>query len=331
MIDPLERWRQYGEKPDYAGLLTFSGLPYTQDPAELRGVDAAIVGAPTDDLVSDRPGARFGPRAIRAASCPPGPHLEAGIDGFAELRVVDYGDAPVIPADPARSHAAIEATVGEVLDAGAVPLVLGGDHGIAEPTVRAGAARRGPLGLIHFDTHTDTGTEVFGVAVSHGTPMYRLVEQGHVDPSRYVQIGLRGYWPGEEEFAWQRERGIRSLFMHDVRDRGIRAVMGEALAAVGPGPVHLSVDVDVLDPAYAPGTGTPEPGGMTAADLLWACREVAAETELVGFEVVEVIPTAVGSADLAALVADRIVREVVTGLALARRRTRAAGDARGDA
>jgi agmatinase len=320
VIDPLERWRRYGEKPDYAGLLTFSGMPYTQDPAELAGVDAAVVGAPTDDLVSDRPGTRFGPRAIRAASAPPGPHLEAGVDGFAELRIVDYGDAPVIPADAERSHAAIEATVGEVLDAGAVPLVLGGDHGIAEPTIRAESARRGPVGLIHFDTHTDTGTEVFGVALSHGTPMYRLVEHGHVDPARYVQIGLRGYWPGEAEFAWQRDRGIRSLFMHDVRDRGIRAVVEEALGAVGPGPVHLSVDVDVLDPAYAPGTGTPEPGGMTSVDLLWACREIAARTELSGFEVVEVIPTAVGSADVTALVAERVVREVVTGLALARRR-----------
>ena len=157
-------------------------MPYTEDPAELAGVDVAIVGAPTDDLVSDRPGARFGPRAIRAASCPPGPHLEAGIDAFAELRVVDYGDAPVLPADAARTHEAIEATVAEVLAAGAVPVVLGGDHAIAEPDMRACAKRHGAVGLVHFDTHTDTGTEVFGVEVSHGTPMYRLVEQGHVDP-----------------------------------------------------------------------------------------------------------------------------------------------------
>jgi agmatinase len=320
VIDPLERWAQYGEKPDYAGLLTYAGMPYTQDPAELAGVDAAIVGAPTDDLVSDRPGTRFGPRAIRAASCPPGPHLEAGVDAFAELKVIDYGDAPVLPADPARTHAAIEATVGEVLDAGAIPLVLGGDHGIAEPTMRAVASRRGPIGLIHFDTHTDTGTEVFGVEISHGTPMYRLVEQGHVDPTRYAQIGLRGYWPGETEFAWQRERGITALFMHDIRDRGIRAVVEEALDAVGPGPLYLSVDIDVLDPAFAPGTGTPEPGGMTTTDLLWACREIAASSELAGFEIVEVIPTGVGSADITALAADRIVREVATGLALARRR-----------
>ena len=319
MIDPLERWRRHGEKPDYAGPVSFGSAPYTQDPAELAGVDVAIVGAPTDDLVSDRPGTRFAPRAIRAASCPPGPHLEAGVDAFAELRIVDFGDAPVLPADPGRSHEAIEETVGQVLDAGALPVILGGDHSITEPNVRAVAARRGPVGLIHFDTHTDTGTEVFGVAVSHGTPMYRLVEAGHVEPSRYVQIGLRGYWPGPREFAWQAERGITSFFMHDVRDRGIRAVVEDTLAAVGAGPVFLTVDVDVLDPAFAPGTGTPEPGGMTVVDLLWAVRTIAAAVELAGADVVEVIPTAVGSADITALAADRIVREILTGIALSRR------------
>jgi agmatinase len=318
MIDPLERWREFGEKPDYAGLLTFSGVPYTEDPAELDGVDVAIVGAPTDDLVSDRPGTRFGPRGIRAASCPHGPHLEAKVDAFEALRIVDYGDAPVLPADPARSHAAIEQTVGEVLAASAIPIVLGGDHAIAEPDVRACAKRHGPVGLVHFDTHTDTGTEVFGVEISHGTPMYRLVTEGLVDPKRYAQIGLRGYWPGEKELAWQGQQGITSIFMHDVRERGIEAVIEQAVEAVGEGPVFLSVDIDVLDPAFAPGTGTPEPGGMTSADLLWACRRIASEVELVGADLVEVIPTAVGSADVTCLVADRIVREILTGLALRR-------------
>jgi agmatinase len=316
-IDPLGRWAQYGEKPDYAGLLTYGGQPYTEEVAELNGADVAIVGAPTDDLVSDRPGTRYGPRAIRAASCPPGPHLEAGIDALEALRVVDFGDAPVIPADAARSHEAIEETVKQVVGAGALPVVLGGDHSISEPDVKACAAG-GPLGLIHFDTHTDTGTHVFGVEFSHGTPMYKLVEAGHVDPARYVQIGLRGYWPGEQEFAWQRERGITSFFMHDVRDRGIEAVVAETLERVGSGPVFVTVDVDVLDPAFAPGTGTPEPGGMTTRELLWACREVASKAELVGADVVEVIPTAVGSADITALAADRVVRELLTGLALAR-------------
>ena len=319
MIDPLERWRRYGEKPDYAGLLTFGTLPYTQDPAELAGIDVAIVGAPTDDLVSDRPGARFGPRAIRAASCPPGPHLEAKVDPMAELKLVDYGDAAVVPADAAATHDAIERTVGEVVAAGAIPIVLGGDHSIAEPNIRACAARHGPVGLVHFDTHTDTGTEVFGVEISHGTPMYRLVEHGHVDPKRYVQIGLRGYWPGPKEFAWQVERGVTSFFMHDVRELGIATVVQRTLEVVGPGPAYVTVDVDVLDPAFAPGTGTPEPGGMTSGDLLWACRTVAERLEVVGAEVVEVIPTAPGSADITALVADRIVRELLTGIALRRR------------
>lgn len=318
MIDPLERWRQYGEKPDYAGLLSFSGMPYTEDPAELVGADVAIVGAPTDDLVSDRPGARFGPRAIRAASAPPGPHLEVGVDGFAALGVVDFGDAPVLPADPLRTHAAIEATVGQVLDAGAIPIILGGDHGIAEPDIRACAARHGPVGLVHFDTHTDTGREVFGVEISHGTPMFRLVEAGHVAGRRYVQLGLRGYWPGEKEFGWQAEAGITSIFMHEIRDGGIRPAVARALDVVGAGPVFLSVDVDVLDPAYAPGTGTPEPGGMTSSDLLWAVREIARQVELVGADVVEVIATGVGSADITALVAERTVREIVTGLAMRR-------------
>jgi agmatinase len=326
VIDPLERWRELGlpDKPDYAGLLTFSGLPYTQDPAELAGVDVAIVGAPTDDLVSDRPGTRFGPRAIRAAGCPPGPHLEAKVDWNEELRVVDFGDAPVLPSDPARTHAAIERIVGQVVAAGAVPIILGGDHSIAEPNMKAVAASVGRVGLVHFDTHTDTGAEVFGVEVSHGTPMYRLVRDGHVDPKRYVQIGLRGYWPGELEFDWQQEQGITSLFMHDVRERGIGAVLEEAIAIVGDGPVFLSVDIDVLDPAYAPGTGTPEPGGMTSTDLLWACRELATRLRLVGMDVVEVLPTAVASADITALVAERVVREMLTGLAV-RKRGLAAG------
>ena len=321
MIDPLTRWAAYGEKPDYAGLMSFAGLPYTEDPDELAGADVAIVGAPMDELTSDAPGTRFGPRAIRAASCAAGGHLEARVDALRRvLRVVDFGDAPILPADPVRSHIAIEETVGAVLAAGAVPIVLGGDHSIAEPDIRACAAVHGPVGLIHFDAHTDTGREVFGVELSHGSPMYRLVEAGHVDPSRYVQIGLRGYWPGEEEFAWQRAHGITSHFMHDVRDRGIRAVVADTLRTIGGGPVFVSIDVDVLDPAFAPGTGTPEPGGMTSSDLLWAAREIGANIELVGADVVEVLPDRIGTLDITALVADRVIRELLTGVAVARER-----------
>jgi agmatinase len=320
MIDPLERWARYGEKPDYAGLLTFAGQPYTQDPGELPGHDVAIVGAPFDDLVSDRPGARFAPRAIRAASCPPGPHLEAKVDAFAQLRVVDFGDAPVVPADPVESHRAIEETVGQVLTAGATPVVLGGDHSITRANIRACAAVHGPVGVVHFDTHTDTGKQVFGVTSSHGTFMRELLDDGHVDGPRYVQIGLRGYWPGEAEFAWQAERGITSLFMHDVRDQGIVEITRRAIEIVGTGAVFLTVDVDVLEAALIPGTGTPEPGGMSPIDLLRSVRTLASELDLVGADVVEVIPTNVGSVDVSALVADRVVREALTGIAVRRLR-----------
>lgn len=318
MIDPQKRWRQYGEKPDYTGLLTFAGCPYTEDAVELEGVDAAIVGAAMDELVSDRPGTRFGPRAIRAAGVPPGPHLEAGIDAFQALRIVDYGDAPVTPANPETSHRAIQATVGDVVRAGAIPIILGGDHSITEPNVRACAEKHGPVGLVHFDSHTDTGRELWGKEVSHGTVMYRLVEAGLVDPTRYTQIGLRGYWPGEDEFAWQREKGITSIFMHDVRDIGIRAAVDRACELAGSGPTFLTIDIDVLDPAHAPGTGTPEPGGMTSADLLWAARTVAQRVAIVGADVVEVSPTKIGSSDTTALVADHVVREILTGIALQR-------------
>ena len=257
MLDPGARWGPTG-RPDYAGLLTYAGMPYTEDPDELEGVDVAILGL-LGDLVSDRPGTRYGPRAIRDASLGTGTHLEAQVNPFTDLQVIDFGDAPVVPADARRSHQAIEDTVGAVARAGVVPLVLGGDHSIAEPDVRACAAVHGPLGLVQLDTHTDTATEVFGVEFSHGTPMRTLVDAGIVDPKRYVQIGLRGYWPEPEEFAWQRKRGIGSFFMHDLRALGIAEVVDRTVAQVRDGPTFLSVDIDVVDPAFAPGTGTPEP------------------------------------------------------------------------
>ena len=263
MIDPLGRWRRLGDKPDYAGLLTL------RQPSVHRGSGASSTAwtsrssarRPTTSSPTG-PGARYAPRAIRAASCPPGPHLEAGVDALRSLRAVDFGDAPVIPADPQATHAAIEETVGQVADAGAVAVVLGGDHSITEPSLRADRAPPRPARARSTSTRTPTpAREVFGVERSHGTPMYRLVEQGHVDPARYVQIGLRGYWPEPDVFAWQAERGITSFFMRDVRELGIREVLERALERVGAGPAYLTVDVDVLDPAFAPGTGTPEPGG----------------------------------------------------------------------
>ena len=320
MIDPLERWRELGlpDKPDYAGLLTYAGMPYTQDPAELAASTSPswarrpTTSSPTGPGRASARG-RSAPRAARPGRTSRRRSTRSRSCG---RRLRRRGGRP---RRSRTTHAQIERTVGQVVAAGAIPVVLGGDHSITEPNVRAVAARHGPVGLVHFDTHTDTGTEVFGVEVSHGTPMYRLVRDGHVAGERYVQIGLRGYWPGEAEFAWQREHGITSFFMHDVRDLGIREVVERTVAQVGDGPVFLTVDVDVLDPSVAPGTGTPEPGGMTSADLLWACRELARRLELVGMDVVEVIPTAVGSADVTALVADRVVREALTGIALRRR------------
>ena len=319
MLDPEGRWAAAGgHRPEWAGLPTYGGLPYTERVEDLAGVDVAIVGAPFDELTTDRPGARYGPRAIRAASLPAGRHVTALVDPLEVLKVVDFGDAPVVPHDPVASHAAIEALVRQVVDAGALPMILGGDHSIAEPDVKA-CARGGPVGLVHFDTHTDTAAELYGSELSHGTPMFRLVDQGIVDPTRYVQIGLRGYWPGEEEFAWQERLGIRHLTAEDVADLGVVEVVRRTLEWIGPGPTFLTVDVDVLDPAFAPGTGTPEPGGLTPRELLRACRLLGEGLELVGADVVEVLPQAPMSADVTALVGDRIVREILTGVALRRR------------
>jgi agmatinase len=321
MIDPNQRWTRLGIEgmPDYAGLLTFGRLPYTEDPSVLTNCDVAIVGAPMDELASDRPGTRSGPRVIRAESTGLGAHLEAGVDWGEVLQVVDFGDAPVVPADPAASHRAIEALVSEVREAGAIPLVLGGDHSITEPDLRA-CASAGPIGLIHFDAHADTAARLWGVELSHGTAMYRLVEGGHVDGGRYVQIGLRGYWPGEKEFAWQESQGITSFFMHDVRRLGLEAVLERAIEMVGDRPTFLTVDIDVLDPAFAPGTGTPEPGGMSVHELLSACRRLAGAVHLVGADLVEVLPAHSGPVDITAMAAGRIVSEILTGIALRKQR-----------
>jgi agmatinase len=328
VLDPSARWGARG-KPAYAGLVTFGGAPYTEDPAELAGADVAVIGAPSDERVSDHPGARLGPRAIRAASVGPGTHLVTGIDANDALRIVDFGDAPVVPADAAATDAAIEATVRTAAGAGALPVVLGGDHSTTHPALRGLRGDGPPLGLLQLDAHADTAPEVFGVALSHGTQMRRLVQDGHVDPARYVQIGLRGYWPGPEVFAWQREEGITTLPAHELRAAGLPAAVDAAAAAAGAGPVWLTVDVDVLDPAYAPGTGTPEPGGLTSEELLWIVRELARRCALAGLDVVEVSPQEEGSHDPTALVASRVVREALGGIAL--RRAALSGGAAGGA
>ena len=322
MIDPLTRWAAYGEKPDYAGLLTYAGLPYTEDPAELEGVDAAIVGAPMDELTSDSPGTRFGPRAIRAASCAPGPHLEAGVDALraraAGRRLRRRADPPRRPGALARRRS--RTTVAQVLAAGAIPIILGGDHSIAEPDIRA--VRRGPRPgrpdpLRHPHRHRPRGLRRDALARLLHVPARRVRPRR---PERYVQIGLRGYWPGEEEFAWQRERGIVSHFMHDVRDRGIRAVVADAIAHVGAGPVFLSR----RHRRARPGLRARHRHARAGRDdvrptCCWPAARSRARVDLVGAEVVEVLPDRIGSRDITALVAERVVRETLTGVALRRR------------
>ncbi len=318
MIDPLRRWQEVGERPQYAGLPSWGACPYTEEPAELAGADVAIVGAPMDDLASDVPGARFGPRAIRAASVGLGTRVGSPENPFERLRVLDYGDAAVRPGDVAASHEAIGAVIAEVVGAGALPIVLGGDHAVTGPALRAVAERHGRLALLHLDAHTDTAAHVYGVAPSHGSVMRELVEDGSVDPDRYVQLGLRGYWPEPDVFAWQRERGITAITMDEIHSGGLEAALARALEVVGDRPAYLTIDIDVVDPGAAPGTGTPEPGGLSPADLLRAASVLAGGAQVTGADVVEVAPTA-AHGDPTAVLADRAVREVLEGIAVADR------------
>ena len=311
------------DEPSYAGGATFSKIPLILDPAELVGADVVILGAPIDEPVSNRPGARFGPRAIRLAdpsggSPPPRPNMDVGIDPFEVLTVVDYGDAEVVPGDQVRSHAAIRRAVGEVCAAGAVPIVLGGDHSIAHPDVGAvaDALRPASLGLVHFDAHADNAETVHGVRLSHGTPLRRLVEEGSLRGEHILQVGLRGYWPDPPDFEWARDQGFRWWLMQDIVDRGFGSVMDEVLdIARAFDHVFLSFDIDVCDPGYAPATGTPEPGGLTSREALRAVRRVAYEVGLAGMEVVEVSPP-YDQAEITSLLANRLVMEALSGLAL---------------
>ncbi len=313
------------DRPAFAGVPTFMGVPGLSDAEALRREqpDVVIVGAPTDAAVTHRPGARFGPRAIRAASNLRRDihHLELDVQPLKHLRVFDYGDAKVIPSDIERTNEAIQAKVGEVAQAGATPIILGGDHSIAFPgaSAVADAVGRGRLGMVHFDAHADTANDAWGVLLSHGTPMRRLIESGAVPGHAFVQVGLRGYWPPPSVFDWMREQGMRWHTIHDIERRGFDAVLEEAIqqALDGPDRIYLSVDVDVLDPSCAPGTGTPEPGGLTARELLRAVRQVTLQAELAGADVVEVSPP-YDAAGITAEVAHRVVLEMLSALAAKR-------------
>ncbi len=313
------------DRPAFAGIATFLNVPAVVNREALRDErpDAVILGSPTDTAVTHRPGARFGPRAIRNASNlrRTAYHLGLGVEPFRLLRVFDYGDADVVPGDLERTNEAIRAKVSEVAQAGAVPIVLGGDHSVTYPSAAAVSEAIGPtkLGVVHFDAHADTAPDAWGILLSHGTPMRRLIESGAVAGRHFVQVGLRGYWPPPAVFDWMREQGLRWHTIHDIQRRGFDAVLAEAVeqALDGPERLYLSVDVDVLDPAYAPGTGTPEPGGLSARELLQAVREVALRTDLAGADVVEVAPP-YDPAGITAEVAHRVVMEVLSALAAKR-------------
>jgi agmatinase len=312
--------------PAYVGLPTFQKLPLVTDAAALaaRGPDVAIVGAPFDDAVSHRPGARFGPRAIRQASYHAGDlnSLQLDVEPYAWLDVVDAGDAPVVPMDVERGHAVIERKVLDVARSGAIPIVLGGDHSITFPSASAVARAVAPrrLGVVHFDAHADAANSTWGNLRSHGTPMRRLIESGAVAGRNFVQVGLRGYWPGPETLAWMREQGMRWHLMTEIESRGAEAVVTEAIeqALDGPEVIYLSVDIDVLDPGMAPGTGTPEPGGMLTRELLRAVRQVVTAVDLAAMDVVEVAPP-FDTAEITAAAAHRCVLEAISALAARRR------------
>jgi agmatinase len=321
------RWINRPGEPIYAGVgATYAKVPFAYDRADLEGADVVVVGAPIDEAVSGRPGTRYGPRAIRLADVgggrPGKPHMDLGVDPFEILTVVDYGDSPVKPADREGNHRSLREFVGDVLESNAIPVVLGGDHSILYPDAAAAADHhgRGSVGIIHFDAHADDATDVWDLGKgSHGTPIRYLVDEGLVSGEHIVQIGLRGPWPGPEEFAWAREQGLVWYTAGEIWDRGFREVMDDALVrAQDPPNVWLSVDIDVVDPGAAPGTGTPEPGGLSPRELLWAVRRIGHEVGFCGMEVVEVSPP-YDHADVTSLLANRVVLEALAGLALRRK------------
>lgn len=309
--------------PTYVGPTSFMKLPWISDAAELarRKPDVAIIGAPFDDAVSHRPGARFGPRAIREAQYTSGSihSLQLGVEPFEVLDVVDAGDANIVPAWIDRGHALIYRKVREVAQTGAIPIVLGGDHSITWPSATAIAEvrRPGSIGIVHFDAHADTASEDWGVLAGHGTPMRRLIESGAVKGRNFVQVGLRGYWPPVDVFEWMKSQGMRYHFMREMEERGSEAVIADAIAEAldGPDCVYLSLDIDVIDPGMAPGTGTPEPGGMLTREVLRAIRQVVSQVELCGMDIVEVSPP-YDHAEVTAMAANRAALEAISALAV---------------
>jgi agmatinase len=239
------------------------------------------------------------------------------------LKVVDYGDAVCYPGLTDQAHEAIRLRVAEVASRKIVPMVIGGDHSITYPsaTAVADAYGRGKVGIVHFDAHADTGRDSWGNLASHATPMRRLIESGAIPGRNFVQIGLRGYWPERETFEWMRAQGMRWHLMGELLDRGVETVIDQAISEALDGPelIYLSVDIDVLDPGFAPGTGTPEPGGMQPADLLRAIRKIALRTNLVAMDLVEVSPP-YDHSEITAQNANRCILDAISALAVKKTR-----------
>jgi agmatinase len=308
----------------YGPSFTFLGVAQCDldDPATYADADVVIVGAPIDSGTSHRSGAKFGPQAIRGGDYLPHdatrPHLALRTDGLKDLTVVDAGDLMMPGGDLAASLTVLREATEKISRAGAIPVILGGDHSIASADVAGIANHRGhgKISMIHFDAHADTGEDHFGALIGHGTPMRRLIEDGYMRGDRFLQLGLRGYWPDHATLAWMRDQGMRSYEMTEIHHRGLNTVLDESFATLTDGcdGVFLSVDIDVVDPGMAPGTGTPEPGGMTSRELLEAVRRICLELPVVGIDVVEVAP-AFDSADITAILANRVVLEALSAIA----------------
>jgi agmatinase len=313
---------------DWSGIQTFMKAPVCMTPEDLRAgkVDVAIGGAPWDGTATGLTGTQLGPRAIRQGDYIAGDryihHLNVRVNPLDHLVLADYGDAEILTGNTEGTYENVRSFVGEILAGGAIPIILGGDHGITWPaaTAVADAYGHGRVGIVHFDAHADTAPDQQGSLYGHGTPMRRLIESGAVPGRNFVQVGLRGYWPEPPVLEWMEQNELRTHFMAEIHRDGFGAVLERAVdeALDSADHLYISLDVDVADPAYAPGTGTPEPGGLTSAEVLWAIRRLAAEVGMVGMDVVEVSPPYDVGPGITALFARRAVMEALTGTAMRR-------------
>lgn len=304
----------------FTGIASFMRLPQVN---EMTGVDAAIVGIPFDTGVSYRVGGRFAPAAVREASRLLRPyHVEHDIEIFDHLSVVDTGDLAVIPGNIQASYKVIADGLGPILDAGVIPLAIGGDHGITLGELRAVVRKHGPVGLIDFDSHADTWDSYWGERYTHGTWCKRAIEEGLIDTRRAVQVGTRGSLYGSEDRPAAEALGLHLIPTEDLLRRGVDDVIREVRQRVGSGPVFLTFDIDFVDPGFAPGTGTPEVGGPSSRDALRLVRGLRG-VNLVGFDLVEVLPQ-YDSGEVTSLLAATLLHEFLALAALCRRDRRPA-------